>query len=176
MLKFGKINAVDLDLLRVRVTFDDDGVTSHWLPVMVQGSQGTKYFHSFAINTHVVCSMDERAENGVCMGAIYDKNNPPNIGGENIVEIAFDDGSTVVYDSANSEMVVTVGQTVIKSSQLGVEITRGGESLNLILNDILTQIQAMTVTCSAPGSPSSPPINLAAFAAIAARLPNLFTA
>ena len=73
-------------------------------------------------------------------------------------------------------MILTVGNTVIKSNQLGVEISRGGESLKLLINDILTQIQAMTHLSAAPGSPTGPPVNIAAFGAIAARLQNLFTA
>jgi hypothetical protein len=39
--------------------------------------------------------------------------------------------------------------------------------------DILTQIQALTVTCAAPGAPSTVPVNTAMFAAISTQLTTL---
>lgn len=45
-----------------------------------------------------------------------------------------------------------------------------GDSLETILQDLITAISALTVTCNAPATPSSPPINLAQFQAIVPRL------
>jgi hypothetical protein len=43
-----------------------------------------------------------------------------------------------------------------------------GETLVLLLNELITQIQAIIV--ATPAGPSSPPINAAVFASIASRL------
>lgn len=42
-----------------------------------------------------------------------------------------------------------------------------------LMQEILAAIQAITVTCAAPGSPSSPPLNIAQFQSFVSRLKNL---
>ena len=58
----------------------------------------------------------------------------------------------------------------LKASTGGVTVTRGGSGLKKTLDDMLTAIQALTVTT--PHGPSSTPINSAKFASIQADLPN----
>lgn len=65
---------------------------------------------------------------------------------------------------------VTAGQTKAVYAPGGVEISAGGQSLGSILQDLLTALQTLTVTCAAPGSPSSPPVNVAAFTALKTRV------
>ncbi len=67
-------------------------------------------------------------------------------------------------------LTVTAGSTTVKASVGGVTITRGGSGLKKTLDDMLTAIQALTVTT--PHGPSSTPINSAKFASIQADLPN----
>ncbi len=55
----------------------------------------------------------------------------------------------------------------------GFLIKKGGEDLKSILNDLIQQIQLLTVTCTAPSTPSSVPINAAAFTGLKARLNTL---
>lgn len=61
-------------------------------------------------------------------------------------------------------------QTVVKVSEDKVKIANAVESLNAILQDLMTQLEILTVVCAAPGNPSSVPANAAAFTAIATRL------
>ena len=61
----------------------------------------------------------------------------------------------------------TTGLKTMKASKF--KIVNDADSLYAILNDLLTQLQAMTMTGNL-GYPTSPPINLAAFAAIQLRL------
>lgn len=68
------------------------------------------------------------------------------------------------------KLTVTADSTTIKISTAGVTITRGGSGLKKTLDDMLTAIQALTVTT--PHGPSSPPVNSAKFASIQADLPN----
>lgn len=67
-------------------------------------------------------------------------------------------------------LTITAGSTTVKASTGGVTITRGGSGLKKTLDDMLTAIQALTVTT--PHGPSSTPINSAKFASIQADLPN----
>jgi len=66
----------------------------------------------------------------------------------------------------NGETVVGVGESLVK-------IANATTTLNTLLQDLLTEIQAITVTCAAPASPSGPPLNAAAIAAIAAQIGDL---
>ncbi len=54
-----------------------------------------------------------------------------------------------------------------------VKIANQLYTLNGLLQDLITQIKAITVICAAPASPSSVPVNVAAFTAIATQLQNL---
>lgn len=76
--------------------------------------------------------------------------------------------SLSTYDETRA--VFSWNQTMVAVSANKVKIANAVESLNTILQDLMTQIEALTVTCALPGDPSSPPINAAAFAAIATRL------
>lgn len=67
-------------------------------------------------------------------------------------------------------LTVTADSTTVKASTGGVTITRSGSGLKKTLDDMLTAIQALTVTT--PHGPSSTPINSAKFASIQADLPN----
>lgn len=66
----------------------------------------------------------------------------------------------------NGETVVAVGESLVK-------IANATTTLNTLLQDLLTEIQAITVTCAAPASPSGPPLNAAAIALIATQIGDL---
>ncbi len=67
-------------------------------------------------------------------------------------------------------LTVTADSTTVKASTGGVTVTRGGSGLKKTLDDMLTAIQALTVTT--PHGPSSTPVNSAKFASIQADLSN----
>lgn len=174
-IKFGFVSSLDESLCRVRVNFPDDQIPSPWLPVVVAGSSGDKFYHLPKVNTHVVCMMSDDMETGVVMGAIYDSSNQaPSGSTKDKSLVQFADGSKISYSTTASELNIEVGTITIQANATGLDISKGGESLKQILSDILTQLQAETHTSTSPGSPTSPPLNLAAYALIQARLNNLF--
>lgn len=67
-------------------------------------------------------------------------------------------------------VVASRGNVKMELGPSGVKIQRGSESLGSILDDLVTAIKTLTVTCASPGTPSSPPVNLPTFNAIAVRL------
>jgi phage baseplate assembly protein V len=173
MIKYGYISEVDVNLCRVRVQFPDYEMVSPFLPVLVQGSLGNKYFHVFKINDHVACLMEENMENGVCLGAIYDTQNQPSGGATGKTKVVFSDGTLVQYNEANSTLSVVAGTTTVEVKPGGIKIEKGGESLKQILSDIITQINLIIVTT--PGGPSTLPLlNAAGFNAIASRITSFF--
>lgn len=88
---------------------------------------------------------------------------------------SFSDGMALIwnvdnpgYDSARA--VLYNGTTGVGVSSDKVKIYNAGTTLNTLLQNLCTQLQALTVTCAAPGSPSTVPVNAAAIAAIATQL------
>ncbi len=75
------------------------------------------------------------------------------------------------YDATRAKLFN--GDTMVGVSAEKVKIANTLYTLNGLLQDLLTQIQAITVTCAAPASPSSTPINAAAISAIATQIGNL---
>ena len=168
MIRFGKITEIDSSKGLARVTFSEDDFVSGLLPCLVKKSKSIKESYPFEVNEQVVCMMDGSSLNGVILGAIYNKSTLPTITDKN--EFGIDYGAGVGIDKMN----IQTGLRTIKAKQF--KVASDTESLYSLLNDILTQVQALTVTCVAPGSPSSPPINLAAFTAIQVRLQTFLTA
>lgn len=71
---------------------------------------------------------------------------------------------------------------VLKMDETGFLLEKQGDTLSDMMTDLMTQlgnlttqIQALTVTCAAPGLPSSPPINVAAFVTIGTALDGVKT-
>ena len=172
MIYFGTICDVDHAKGLVRVEFKADGITSAWLPIVVPGSLENKYFHPFAIKELVACSMDERLENGVVLGAVYSSKNQPDGSSADVVRVKFKDDSEMEYNTDGSRLKVKIGDSELQISADGFTIKKGGEDLKTLLDDLLTSMQAETHPTST--GPSGPPVNVADYVAIQNRLPNLF--
>ncbi len=93
-------------------------------------------------------------------------------------EITFndEDDSLEIKHGSNTVMMDSKGFNII-SDKINLGKLDGakekavyGDPLKNILNDLLTALEVLTVTCTAPGTPSSPPINLAQFTLLKGRL------
>jgi phage baseplate assembly protein V len=171
MLRFATIS--DKDKGKARVKFSDDGIVSAWLPILSTNSGDNKEVVPVDLNEQVVCLMDENNEHGVILGAIYNKKAPvPAEAGPDKWIKKFKDGTVIKYDrGAAHEYEVTNGPLTFKMNRTGgFEISKSGESVKLIFNDLIT---AITAGCSGPGGG---PIVVPPFTAIQTRLNNLFSA
>jgi hypothetical protein len=89
----------------------------------------------------------------------------------------------VVMYSFVTKLQYRVSSVSLRVDQDGMLLKKGStnnlatmmQDLFTELNSLTTQLQALTVTCASPGSPSSPPLNVAAFATIATNLNGLKT-
>lgn len=171
-LRFGFISEIMTDGL-VRVSFPEDNLVTAPIPVCYPATAGDEYFFLPDENTQVACLMDENAENGVVIGAIYSSSKPPSQGAKNKTYVKFKDGTVIVYDRSEHKYTATCGNTVFEFSQDGFKIKRSDETLKKILSDLIDQILAETHPT--PSGASGTPINATAYTAIKNRLPNLLT-
>lgn len=96
---FGKVTEVDAAKGLARVQFEQyDGFVTDWLQVSTTITLGDQTQFPLKVNQKVWCLMDERREDGVIGGAIYDATNLPAGGSPNKVRTCFDDGLTLEYD------------------------------------------------------------------------------
>lgn len=188
MLKFGVISDVNTETGLVRVNFAEDSFVSNWIPFMQPKTLQDEYFVMPDIDDHVAVMMDEHCENGVVMGSIFSTAKKPSIGGADKSYVKYKDGTTVIYDRSASKLEIKIGtatytlkessfEAIVNTASYKLEadghtIKSGSETLKKILSDTLDALVALTVTCASPGSPSSPPVNLAQFSLIKARLTN----
>lgn len=174
-LRFGTISKIDADKGLARVSFEEDGIESAWLPVLQKKTLKDKHFHIPDKDEHVACLMDEHAENGVILGAVYSKNeNPGGVKGADKVGVEFESGDAIEYDRGANKLKVKTGTTEVHVAAAGPTIKKGGESLKTILMDLLTQLEAETHPT--PVGPTGPPVNAPAYSAIKTRITNFFEA
>lgn len=91
--------------------------------------------------------------------------------------IAFDSvtGETVVVGKDCYIFLNSSGEIEIKAGTVAPEKSLLGETTIQFISDFLDQIVALSVTCSTPGNPSSPPINSAMFTALKAQIQTLLS-
>lgn len=94
-----------------------------------------------------------------------------------IDEVKLDNDS--VKGSIDEINIESKNKVVLKSKNINLSSDNPADApvlfnqLQQILTELLTQMSIMTVTCSAPGSPSTVPVNTAAFINLIQRLNNL---
>ncbi len=107
MLRFGKISAVDATKGLYQVTFDEDQLVSGWIFANQKNSKENKEESGFDIDEHVWCLMDEHCEYGVIGGAIYDENNLPEVGNNDVYYKKFSDGTFIKFDRSSKELSIS---------------------------------------------------------------------
>lgn len=171
LLRFGNVCDVDASRGYVRVELDEDGITTHWLPLVFPGTKADKYFAMPAVNEQVVCLMDENCEEGAVIGALYSTVDTPTGFGEGKAGVIFEDGTKVVYDKATKTLTLqTEAKVVIEAASL-ITIKTQAESLKAILSDLIDAILAETHPTGT--GPSGTPLNFAQYTAIKARISSL---
>lgn len=118
MLRYGNICEQDPAKGLFRVEFDDDGIVSDWMPLVVPKTAKDSYSITLDIGEHVACLMDKCSENGIILGSLYSQATAPKQAGKDIASVVFDDGSKVVFDRASGTLTVdTKGDITIKTAK-----------------------------------------------------------
>ena len=124
MHRFGRVETVNAAAATARVRFDaDDDVISAELPVMqLRVGSGRAYWVP-SVGEHVVCLLDEHAEDGVIIGGIYSaKDALPSGVDAGTVVLVLQDGVRIECSSGDVHIYVPAGKHV----QLG---GAGGDQL-----------------------------------------------
>jgi len=171
LLRFGNVCDADASRGYVRVELDEDGITTHWLPVVFPGAKLDKHFAMPAINEQVVCLMDENCEEGAVIGALYSAVDTPAGFGEGKAGVIFDDGSRIVYDKATKTLTIKTEAKVVIEAKSLVSIKTETQSLKAILSDLIDAILAETHPTGT--GPSGTPLNFAQYTAIKTRISSL---
>lgn len=113
---------------RVRVRWPDKGSVSAWLDVLTAKSRKDQAQWLPDIGELVYCLMDDRHEDGVVLGALYNDEDGPRSSNCDEARMRFADGGELVYDRAASQMTLTVpaaGQIEIRLGGSRLTITDG---------------------------------------------------
>lgn len=125
--RHGLVSEIDAARGRARVQFQDyDGLESYWLQVLKGNSHRDKSYRMPDVGEHVVCLLDDRAEEGCILGAVYSDPEPPPVDTEDKTHTTFADGTVIEYDRAEHKLYINnVGEIEI-ITQGPVSITAEG--------------------------------------------------
>lgn len=82
----------------------------------------------------------------------------------------FDTTRASLRNGPNGTTMVGVGETLIKIANTSTTLNTLLQNLISNINDLVTQVAAITVICAAPSNPSSIPVNVALIEAVAVEL------
>lgn len=164
MLHFGVISEIDAPGCRARVHFQGDDFVSDFLPVGQSGTLTDKGYKMYDVGEHVAVLMDENAEAGVILCAIFSEGEQPDApatgaGERSVVArkssrpvvtaqlsrqdetagIKANKGLSAETDAGDIEL--TSGQKVKITAAGKLRIDAGGVNLHTLLGDIGSFLQ-----------------------------------
>lgn len=108
-LKYGVVSELgtneQLGLVRVRFPADDD-LVSPWMPILFRWTKSDKEWGLPAVGEHVACMVDEHADTGVVLGALYSEADKPAITSPTVWGKSFEDGTRITYDKETKALRV----------------------------------------------------------------------
>lgn len=148
LLRIGMVTAKDSKNMCCKVTFSDthtNGVTSKWIPVLVNRAFGDTYYDLPDIGSKVLCAfLPNGAEEGFILGSYYPAGKAP-AADENIYCHAFNDGTFLEYDRAKHKLTVSCVGDVSIEAQGNINLTGNTVSvtaqgtINLQASQIIAQ-------------------------------------
>jgi len=112
----GVVSAIDPARGLARVRFAElDELESAFIPVGQRKTHRDRDYWMPDVGEHVACLMDQYAEDGVILCAIYSQADKPPVNSADKRHVRFQDGTTVEYDRASGEMAVhCVGKILLQ--------------------------------------------------------------
>lgn len=107
IFRIGVVTAIDPARAYARVRFDDlDGLETAMIPVGVRKSLKDRDYWMPDPGEQVAVLLDEAAETGVILCAIYSAADPPPISDPDKFHRRFDDGTVIEYDRKGHKLTV----------------------------------------------------------------------
>jgi phage baseplate assembly protein V len=108
-LKIGQVTERDPAKALVRVVFRDLGeLVSWWMPILQAKTLVDQVYWMPDEGEHVVCLLDEHAEFGVVIGAIYSDATAPPVSSLEKFHVKFKDGTEIEYDRGIHKLRVSL--------------------------------------------------------------------
>ncbi len=138
----------DKDPSRIRVKFgDEDGVQSFWLRVASAGAKGNRHAHGHRVGEQVACLLDWRAEDGLIVGGLYNKDHKRPEAAPESHHVQYEDGAIHEHDPKtkthrvqmqDGKLRLQVGQGRVHVEKDKMILQIGGTRLMLTENGIVT--------------------------------------
>lgn len=145
MLKFGIVTNINPLTAQVRVQFAEDDILSPWLPVLQQKTLKDKFFAIPDVGEQVACCLDDNAEDGVVLGAIYSNvDSCPAVSQKQLL-IKFEDGSFIEYSKETEELTLVFKKINIIADILNTGLLQNTDGIvsEADVSDKLSSMQAM---------------------------------
>lgn len=123
MYRRGIVAELDPAGVRARVEFQDrDGVVSWWLNVNQPGASANKLYSMPDEGAQVNCLVDEHAEEGCILGALYSNEDRPPISDPRHQHGALEGGLTFDYDRDTGILTITTSADMnIKAINIAID-------------------------------------------------------
>jgi phage baseplate assembly protein V len=157
MIRVGIVKEIDPAKCKVRVTFKElDGMTSYWLPVIVNKSHKDKHYHLPDVGEMVaVAFFEESMGEGVVLGAIYNNIDTPPATTVDKHKVTFEDGSTVEYDRKEHKFYMDIkGEVTINVTGKTTIVSDGTIDIDGGSGDLSGAVTQMCI-CAFTGKPHS---------------------
>ena len=114
-LQFGTVTEVDDKKHAVRVDLPAlENLQTDWLPVVTMGAGGNQFYCLPDVGALVVCLLDARGENGVCLGAIYNDVDPVPATSRDLHVLQYSNGTRIQHNRKTGDVLVkTKGKVMI---------------------------------------------------------------
>jgi phage baseplate assembly protein V len=111
-VKTGIVTSINPSKCTARVKFEDsDNLISAELQIVVRGSLKNKDYWMPKVGEQVFCTFNKQ-KNGYILGCLYSDDSAPPVTDENIRYIAFEDGTTIEYNSKNHTLSIDCVGTI----------------------------------------------------------------
>lgn len=161
-LRAGIIKEVIADKAKAVVSFaQDDGSESHELLLLNLYSFKNRHYHLPDKGEQVYVLMDDGAEEGVILGAVYSEADPPPVCSSDKCYIDFSDGTCVEYDRSSHKLKLKIssGGSLEIECEGNVSVSAGKSidfkaSEKVVLTAPEIALNTASLSCSDPNSDS----------------------
>lgn len=114
-LQFGTVAEVDDKKHMVRVDLPAlENLQTDWLPMITLAAGGNQFYSLPDVGALVVCLLDARGENGVCLGAIYNDADPVPATSRDLHVLQYSNGTRIQHNRKTGDVLVkTKGKVTI---------------------------------------------------------------
>lgn len=136
-LQFGTVAEIDDKKHAVRVVLPAlENLQTDWLPVIALGAGGNQFYCLPDVGALVVCLLDARGENGVCLGAIYNDSDPVPATSRDLHVLQYSNGTRIQHNRKTGDVLIKTSGVVTMDADCVVKKT-------LTVNGLLTYTAGM---------------------------------